>query len=85
MRYLALLLLAACSPAPVSPPAPTTVDPGGCEKACAKLRELPCPEGKPQCEEACVSAVKLRPLPLDCWADAGTKEAARACGGLRCR
>ncbi len=93
MRLFALLLLAGCeltNPVPVQPDYPPMppfgVDAGAsCEKACAKLRSLGCPEATPDCTKGCVAGSEVRAFPLDCWADAGDQLAARACGGLRCK
>lgn len=57
----------------------------GCADACLNLRVLHCPEGAGDgCVRVCLRANELRPLPVACWADAGTASAARGCGALRC-
>lgn len=71
-------------------PEPAVVDVVTASVVCARLRSLGCPEGKPtpagrSCETVLEDARKLRPFPEGCWADAGTREEAVACGGLRCR
>lgn len=60
-----------------------------CDRACLRLRELHCPEGEGSvsgetCRRTCLRASALRPLPLLCWADAGTVASAKGCGSLRC-
>jgi hypothetical protein len=73
---------------PVEPdyPRASEIDAG---EVCAHLRALGCPEGSPTpggrpCEAALTSARRLLPYPEGCWLDAGTVDAAVACGGLRC-
>lgn len=61
-----------------------------CASACSRLAMLGCPEGAPAlngqtCVATCEKTIKVRPFPLQCWADAGDIPEARACGGLRCR
>lgn len=94
---LALVATVACSSSP--PPAPNAPDEpdaaaargssARCEKACARLSELGCPEARPtssgeSCPRVCLKALELRPLPLECWAGAGDVPSARGCGSLRC-
>lgn len=60
-----------------------------CGDACRHLRSLGCPEGSGSmggepCSVTCQRAGSVRPLPLACWADAGTSAEAKACGSLRC-
>ena len=60
-----------------------------CDDACKHLRALGCPEGSGSmggepCTVTCQRTGSVRPLPLACWADAGTTAEAKACGALRC-
>lgn len=60
-----------------------------CAVACDHLKAIGCPEGKGSlaghsCAPVCVESMNLRPLPLACWANASSQDAARACGSLRC-
>lgn len=96
MKRLALVALLACTPKPIQPPpvdvvvadaapapAPATV----CGKACAHLAELGCSDGKAaNCEAACISAPSSHVAAFDpaCIIDAGTLDAAKACG-VRCK
>lgn len=92
---LAAMVLAGCQPPPSPHPAPSfdasaaidagPVDPA-CARGCAALRAIGCSEGAPACEGVCTRDQRAgyaehRP---DCLADAGTKEAARACGTVDC-
>ncbi len=88
VRYLLALLVACSAPTPTTYPdyPPIAPDAGAsCERACTHLRELGCPEGSPDCTRGCQTAAVLRPLPLECWANATDSVNARACGGLRCK
>lgn len=79
---------------PVYPDYPPTPSFGAdleraCDRACARLRAIGCPEGSGSmggepCTITCQRAVGVRPLPIVCWADAGSSAEAKACGGLRC-
>ena len=85
-------LLVACplrNPVPVEPDYPDSTAAGSCEAACKRLSELGCPEGRnsesgASCVNVCGTAGRLRKLPTSCWANAKSKEEARACGALRC-
>jgi hypothetical protein len=93
MRTVVLaLLLLGCSHPPEPRPEPDIVvvvpDAGGaCDQACARLRELQCPEGNPSplgtpCETVCLNAGAL--VDSVCVARATVREALPACR-VRCR
>ena len=95
----ALLGLAACTPLP-NPPLedPTAYPPSSfgaeagsgtpCERACARLAALHCPEAKPTksgvaCPALCDRAQALEEMPTACVVGAASIPAVRACG-VRC-
>lgn len=56
-----------------------------CGRACTNLSAIGCPEGQLRsCYRGCVSQATQVRVPATCWAEAKTKEQARACGLLRC-
>ena len=56
-----------------------------CGKACANLKEIPCPEGLSKaCYRACVKQASLERVPITCWTHAKTPAEARECGLVRC-
>ena len=56
-----------------------------CGRACSNLKALGCPEGKSSlCYRACVKQASLERIPVTCWTNAKTQDAARACDRLRC-
>jgi hypothetical protein len=60
-----------------------------CGQSCKRIEALGCPEGKPNavgwsCYRVCVTATRLRRLPVACWTSAPNVDALRACGGIRC-
>jgi hypothetical protein len=92
MRQILCALVIACTP-PVTP----TPDSGDaavmgdaqdiCVRACSNLATIGCLAGAdsmcvPACEKNLAAPITVQPL--TCWADAGTKEVARACGQLSC-
>ena len=59
-------------------------------RACERLRAVGCPEGMPNargtsCYRVIVRAARLQRLPLSCIASAGSQDAVRACGFVRCK
>lgn len=93
-------LAVACTPLPPHPPQgddptayPTSsygVDAAGtpCERACARLDALHCPEAKPTksgvaCPALCERGQALEGMPTSCVAGAASIPAVRACG-VRC-
>lgn len=98
MRYVlavGFLLLAGCPPAsPLVAPAPDAQDgapplalgPVGaaaCAPACANLARLGCPEGQnATCEATCQHMQTIADMAPGCLADAGSVDAALACGSL---
>ena len=82
MRWLALVALVACTPAPAPAPAAPS-----CEAMCSHLDHIGCADGEHiDCVEACVHVVssRLTKLDLPCLTAAANIEAARRCGGVRC-
>jgi len=86
-------LLSGCSGTPVSPTIPPDASPADvpvltdCSAACDNLKRLGCPEGDDtDCERVCTKtqASLLTDLHPSCLASAGSKEAARSCGSVRC-
>jgi len=92
---IAALALLACTPPHAPQPdasdaaslgdvAPNAV----CVSACSNLAAIGCIEGADvNCVVACTKNATGAPIavmPAACWSDAGTKEAARACGGVSC-
>lgn len=64
-------------------------DASPCGQVCAQLRNLQCREGfmskaGVSCYRGCLEMASHTRLPVRCWTTSSTKEAARACGGLRC-
>ncbi len=90
IRFLVIFFLGvACNPpVPVTPP----LDAGDagpadtCMLACQNLAGLQCEEATPNCVATCRHARDAGLVPLDarCAATAPTKDAARACAGIRC-
>lgn len=84
-----VVLFAAAALVHCLPPLPPGPKPA-CEKACAQLVELGCPEGKPSargvpCLDVCMSAVASGvDLEPECVAQAGDAAAVRRCG-VRCQ
>lgn len=80
----------ACPPAP-TPPGPDASDAAvlgdgaaSCTKVCIHFGEIGCLESADQeCEQSVCSPL-VSAKTRSCWFDAPTKEAARACGQLRC-
>lgn len=57
-----------------------------CGQACEHLRAIGCPEGlSSSCYRGCVKQASLERIPVKCWTEASTQDAARACGLLRCK
>lgn len=74
MRWFGVLfVLIACAPSPVPVDVVPSIDAGGCDGACARLRQLNCPEGNStpegaSCEQVCrnTMAVGLVDIGTDC-------------------
>ena len=80
---LSIVLAACATPGPTPPPLPTDVYAG----ACANLAAIGCQEGaKPNCAAVMQRAQEsaITDLHPACLATATSKEAARACGSVRC-
>ena len=64
-------------------------DASPCGRACENLRAILCSDGFPYkgitCFRACMTMATQQRVPTKCWSNATSLEAARACGGLRCR
>lgn len=93
MKLVAALIIASLAAAecpPMPPPHPVgdaAPDRGSCVLACATLRSLGCREGlAANCVATCdhVESSRLTELHPGCLAAATSKEAARACGSVRC-
>lgn len=88
---IALALIASCkppiAPAPDADASALLGDAGPCQAAAANLARIGCAVGSdPEFVTGCLQnlAAPITAQPLGCWADAGSKEAARACGELSC-
>lgn len=81
-----VLAITTCCARPTAPPDDITVTSAtACSRACVHLRDLGCPEGtSPHCVPACETMAALSSAPAACWLDAGTVDAVKACGGVRC-
>jgi len=59
-----------------------------CGLACANFAALGCAEGATHkgvsCYRGCLSMARVQRVPATCWREAKTREAVRACGGVRC-
>lgn len=98
LLFLAMALLAACTPTPApSPPAPDAGDGGidaapapvtdACAALCANLAGIGCSDGSdPDCAAVCrhVSSTHIIALDVACGTAAKNKSGARACVGVKC-
>lgn len=60
-----------------------------CGLACANLKAIGCSDGDAtkgvSCYRGCISMARHVRVPVTCWRQAASVDAARACGGIRCR
>lgn len=90
MRTFVWVFAVACAPAAPPPAAhPVDTSPGTCDRACANLAALGCPEGKPSrggvsCADVCTKMLIIRPMTLGCVEHAETRAGVRDCEGVRC-
>ncbi len=92
MRYILLalaILVLACEHGNTAPAIDPSDEAVVAEDVCANMRRVGCPEGHggiggTSCAVILERAMKLRQLPLACWAGAHDVAEMRACGSIRC-